>query len=294
MGPVATPAETANVSDEMPASSIPATRISVVTSAFHAAGTLTDTLESVRRQCQVEHEHILVDGGSRDATADVVRRHGAHLRHFVSEPDRGIYDGMNKGAALATGDVIGFLNADDWLAGPDVLARVAQAFDEGADLVYGDLVFVDAQPPYQARRTWTDANHAPEDFVRIGWQPAHPTTYVRRSLFEGLGGFDLRWSIAADYAFLARAMQQPDLRLHHVPQTLVNMRLGGASTAHWRAVLRANRQCLQALRTLGSPHPAWTLAQKLWRKSRQVHLTGGLTQATWRPWDSAQPSGASA
>ena len=259
--------------------------ISVVTSAWQAAGTLADTLESVRRQQGVSIEHILIDGGSTDQTKEVVTRHGKHLARFVSEPDGGIYDGMNKGARLATGDIIGFLNADDWLAGPRVLEGVARAFSDGADLVYGNLEMVDAYAPYTVRRVWADSSHSPRDFFRLGWQPAHPTTYVRRELFEAWGGFDLRWRIAADYALLARAMREPGLVLHHLGLTTVNMRLGGASTAGPGAIWRANRECAAVLSALGEPQPWRTIAMKLGRKLLQFRVARGAPAKPWRPWD---------
>jgi GT2 family glycosyltransferase len=259
-------------------------KVSVVTVSFNAASTLADTLESVSRQQDCDVEHWLIDGGSRDDTASVVRRHGAHLAGYVSEPDRGLYDAMNKGAARSHGDVLGFLNADDWYADPSVLAWVAQAFEQGADLVYGDLVFVSAREPFAVERVWRDGPHAPADFIRLGWQPAHPTTFVRRSVFDRAGGFDLRWTISADYAFLARAMSLSQLQIRHVPHTLVNMRLGGASTNGWRSRLEANTQCAKALRELG--HWPWgTLGLKLSRKLPQVFKEAPHgARELWRPW----------
>ena len=261
-------------------------KFAIVTVSYNAAATLADTLESVARQRGVEVEHWLVDGGSRDDTATVVARHGRHLAGFVSERDRGLYDAMNKGAARARGEVLGFLNADDWYASPDALRWVAEAFEAGADLVYGDLVFVTPEPPFVVKRVWSDAAHAPRDFFRLGWQPAHPTTFVRRELFHAFGGFDLRWRIGADYAFLARAMQQPRLRPRHVPRTLINMRLGGASTAGARAIWRSNRECAQALRELGHPWPWATIAMKTARKLPQLLTARGLAPVNvlWRPW----------
>jgi GT2 family glycosyltransferase len=262
----------------------PLVRLSVVTVSYNAASTLADTLESVSRQRGCNVEHWLIDGGSRDDTATVVRRHGTHLAGFISEPDRGLYDAMNKGAARSRGDVLGFLNADDWYADPHALAWVAQAFEQGADLVYGDLVFVRAQAPFAVERVWRDGPHEPTDFIRFGWQPAHPTTFVRRSVFDRVGGFDLRWNISADYAFLARAMSLPDLQLRHVPQTLVNMRLGGASTKGWRSLLKGNMQCAEALRELG--HSPWgTLSLKLSRKLPQLFKAAPRgARELWRPW----------
>jgi glycosyltransferase involved in cell wall biosynthesis len=259
-------------------------KLSIVTVSFNAASTLADTLESVSRQQGCDVEHWLIDGGSRDGTDAVVKQHGAHLAGFVSEPDRGLYDAMNKGASLSRGDVIGFLNADDWYADPNVLAWVAQAFERGADLVYGDLVFISAVEPFAIERVWRDGPHEPVDFIRIGWQPSHPTTFVRRTVFDRVGGFDLRWNISGDYAFLAQVMSLPHLRLAHVPRTLVNMRMGGASTSGWRSVLKANVQCAQALRGLG--HWPWsTLALKLSRKLPQLFKQVPHDEhELWRPW----------
>ncbi len=260
-------------------------KVSVVTVSFNAASTLADTLESVARQNHDQTEHWLIDGLSQDATAAVVQRHGHHLAGFVSEPDLGLYDAMNKGAAMASGDILGFLNADDWYAGPETLSSVCKAFAAGADLVYGDLVFRASRAPFEIKRVWRDCAHDPQDFFRLGWQPAHPCTFVRRDLFQAIGGFDLRWRIGADYAWLARAMLQADLRLRHVPQTLVNMRLGGASTAGLRAVWQANRECAQVLHELGR-WPWMTIAMKTARKVPQL-LTNRDTvgaDALWRPW----------
>jgi len=272
-------------------------KISIVTVAYRAAATLADTLESVARQSHGDVEHLLIDGGSDDATPEVVKRHGVHLARFVSEPDRGLYDAMNKGAGLATGDVLGFLNADDWYASPEVLAWVAAAFEAGADLVYGDLSFVEPKAPYATRRVWTDAQHAPRDFLRRGWQPAHPTTFIRLERFRALGGFDLRYRIGADYAFLARAMADPTLRTHHVANRMINMRLGGASTEGPAAVWRANCECAAALRELGVALPWTVIAMKLARKipqvvrGRQLALHPDVAGVpVWRPWDASGDS----
>ena len=262
-------------------------KISIVTAAFNAARTLPDTLESVARQTHTDIEHWLIDGASADATKDVVRRHGKHLSGFISRPDKGLYDAMNKGARQSQGEVLAFLNADDWYASPEVLAKVAREFETGADLVYGDLAFVSTHAPFSVSRVWRDSARDPLDFTRMGWHPAHPSTFMRRELFLRLGGFDLRWRIAADYAFMALAMQQRGLAIRHVPEVMVNMRLGGASTVNLRAVWRANRECVSALREMGAPHPRTTVALKLTRKLAQLQRWR-LTQKAadlWRPWD---------
>lgn len=267
-------------------------KVTVVTVCYNAAATLRDALKSVANQTHPSVEHILIDGGSTDTTSEVIRLHGAHLASVVSEPDDGLYDAMNKGATRARGDVIGFLNADDWYANPNVLGWVSDCFEHGADLVYGDLAFVTTEPPFAARRVWHDRPHAPRDFFRCGWQSAHPTTFIRLDLFRALGGFDIRWRIGADYAFLATAMQHPGLKMQHVAKRFINMRLGGASTEGPAAVWRANRECAAALRELGCRWPWGTLTLKVARKLPQVVLArlgadARVAEPLWRPWDNA-------
>jgi len=267
--------------------------ITVVTVSYNSQRTIADTLASVAAQHNSAVEHIVIDGASTDNTMAVVRQHGKHLARMLSEPDRGIYDAMNKGAALATGDAIGFLNSDDWYADPDVLSWVSDQFDLGADLVYGDLAFVSADRPFKVRRVWRDRPHAAQDFFQRGWQPAHPTTFIRTDLFRSLGGFNTRWRIAADYAFLAAAMRHPGLRMAHVGRHLVNMRLGGASTEGAGAIWRANRECAAALRELGVSSPwrtiTWKLASKIPQIVRARLGSDDMIQSPpWRPWDETQ------
>lgn len=264
-------------------------KFALITASYNAGATLTDTLESVVRQTGVAVEHWLIDGGSTDNTAAVVKRSGTHLAGYVSERDRGLYDAMNKGAALSGGDVLGFINADDWYASPSSLEWVAAAFNQGADVVYGDLSFVTAQEPFQVRRVWRDSPHVPRDFFRYGWQPAHPSTFVRRTLFEAVGGFDLRWQISADYAFFADLMKRPSVRLLHIPRTLINMRLGGASTSGAGAIWRANVECVHALSARGQKWPWATVGAKLARKVPQLLPSKTTpTQEIWRPWGNAR------
>jgi glycosyltransferase involved in cell wall biosynthesis len=260
-----------------------AVKFAIVTVSYNAAATISDTLESVAHQRNVLVDHWVIDGGSTDGSVAVIKRYEGHLGGYVSEPDGGLYDAMNKGVAFARGDVIGFINADDWYASPEALAQVDAAFSAGADLVYGDLVFVTADEPFHVKRVWRDRTHKPLDFFRYGWQPAHPTTFVRRELFESIGGFDTRWRIGADYAFLAKVMQQPNVVIQHLPSTLVNMRLGGASTAGLRAIWRSNMECAKALSEMGR-WPWGTIGLKTLRKLPQIVSSRVQGYAPWRPW----------
>lgn len=223
-------------------------KLSIVTVAFNNASTIGDTLDSVAMQTHPDLEHIIIDGASSDGTLDVVRQHGKHAMRVLSEPDRGIYDAMNKGLALATGDLVGFLNADDMLATPDTAtAIVAAAADPTAGAVCGDLVYVRHDRPDQVVRYWRCGPFTPSR-LRFGWMPPHPTFYVRRSLLTQVGDFDTRLRIAADYDFMLRCLRLPAFQLAYVPQVLVRMRMGGASNRSLQAMLRKSREDLKALR----------------------------------------------
>jgi glycosyltransferase involved in cell wall biosynthesis len=226
-------------------------KISVITATYNSAATLADTLRSINEQTHPEVEHIIVDGASSDGTLELVRSQGRRVATVVSEPDRGIYDAMNKGLRLASGDVVGLLNSDDFLASPDVLATIARAFaDPDVDAVYGDLCYVRRELPAQVVRYWRSSPFRPGSFSR-GWTPPHPTLYLRRELYDRLGGFDLAYSLAADLELMARYLEVHRVRSLYIPEVLVLMRLGGATNRSIRNVVRGNREIWRALRRHG-------------------------------------------
>jgi len=240
-------------------------RISIVTIAFNAARTLPATLQSVAAQDYPNVEHWLIDGASTDNTAQVVKEQGAHLAGFVSEPDQGLYDALNKGIARCTGDVIGLLHADDVFASPTVLSDIARAFaDENINAVYGDLEYIDNSAQARVIRYWQAGSFAPAK-LHWGWMPPHPTLYVRRALYERIGLFDTSYRVAADYDFVLRLFSDPQLRAAYLPQVLVRMRVGGVSNRSLRNILRKSGEDLRALRRHGVGGLA-TLACKNLRK----------------------------
>lgn len=227
-------------------------KISIVTVAYNSAATIGDTLASVAAQTHPDVEHIVVNGGSTDGTQDIVRAQGRHVAHLVSEPDRGIYDAMNKGLRLAGGDLVGFLNADDMLASPDSASLIAAAgADAAIDAICGDLVYVRQEQPAQIVRYWRCGEFSARR-LRYGWMPPHPTLYVRRARLTALGGFDTRLRIAADYDFMLRLLGQPGMHVAYLPQVLVRMRTGGASNRSLAALLKKSREDLDALRRSGT------------------------------------------
>jgi glycosyltransferase len=223
-------------------------KITIITVAYNSARTIGDTLDSVAAQTHPDIEHIVIDGASSDDTLAIVRARGARLARLVSEPDHGIYDAMNKGLALASGDFVGFLNADDMLVSMDIISSVAAAAAKpGIGAVCGDLVYVRQDQPDSVVRVWRCGAFA-RSRLRFGWMPPHPTLYVQRGLLAELGLFDTRLRIAADYDFILRYLNHPGMQVAYVPKVLVKMRLGGASNRSLRAVLRKSREDLIALR----------------------------------------------
>jgi glycosyltransferase len=223
-------------------------KLSIITVSFNSASSIAATLDSIAAQTHPEIEHIVIDGGSTDSTVAIVRERGKHVAHLVSEPDQGIYDAMNKGLRLATGDYVGFLNADDMLAAPDTLAQIAAtATASGADIVYGDLLYVDKDCPSQLVRYWRSGEFS-AGRLRFGWMPPHPTLYVRKPVQAAIGEFDLRLRIAADYDFMLRCLTRADAQVAYLPQVLVHMRTGGASNRSLAALRAKSREDLFVLR----------------------------------------------
>ena len=227
-------------------------KISVITATYNSAATLRDTLESVLAQTHPDIEHIIVDGGSTDGTMEMVRayesRYGGRLK-YVSEKDKGLYDAMNKGIAMAAGDVVGLLNSDDFFTAPDVLSSVSAAFDNGGiDAVYGDIHFVHGDNLQKCTRYYSSRLFR-RPWMRLGFMPAHPSFYCRREVYEKYGGFDLSYKIAADFECLLRLIFVHRIRLRYIPKDFVTMRTGGASTsglASHKQIMRDHQRAFKA------------------------------------------------
>lgn len=223
-------------------------KISIITVAFNSAATIADTLRSVAGQCHADIEHIVVDGGSGDATVALVKSLGRPGTVLISEPDRGIYDAMNKGLRAATGELVGFLNADDVFADERVVADIAAAAEQpGVHAVYGDLVYVAQNQLDQVVRHWRSGAFAVSRLV-YGWMPPHPTLYFRRDLLGSVGEFDTSFQIAADYDYVLRLLRRDGLVVRYLPRVLVKMRTGGVSNRSIRSMLLKSSEDWRALR----------------------------------------------
>ena len=226
-------------------------KVTIVTVCYNAESTIGDTLESIATQSCDDLEQIVIDGASTDGTLHVVDRYAGRLAHVRSEPDRGVYDAMNKGLALASGDVIGFLNADDVYAGPDVLSRVAGIMKEGSlDALLGDVEFFNPKDPAGTVRRYRSDQFSP-DRIAFGWMPAHPALFLHRRVYERYGHFRIDYRIAGDFEYCARIFRDNTLVYRSLSETLVRMRMGGISTSGWRNTILLNREVLRACRENG-------------------------------------------
>ena len=214
-------------------------KISVITAAYNSSGTIKDAVDSLCVQTCKDFEHILVDGGSADGTLALVKTVSPGSI-VVSEPDAGIYDAMNKGIQLATVEVLGTLNADDLYADNSVLQRVAEVFkDPAVDVCYGDLVYVLPGDTSKQVRIWRSSPYRAGLFLK-GWVPPHPTFFVRRRVYQKLGGFDLAFPLAADFELMLRFLHCAGLKSVYIPVTLVKMRTGGATNKNLANILKQN------------------------------------------------------
>ncbi len=221
-------------------------KITVITVCYNSASTIGDTIKSVASQSYSNKEHIVVDGNSKDATMEIVRASSC-ISRYVSEPDMGIYDAMNKGIALASGDVVGTLNADDFYMNNHVLKDVAEIFsDPAVEACYGDLVYVRQDNVDQIVRFWKSEDYK-SGLFKSGWMPAHPTFFVRKSVYERLGNFDLNYKIAADFELLFRFIEKNKIKTRYLPKVLVKMRLGGTTNKNLSNIFQQNKEIVNIL-----------------------------------------------
>ena len=226
-------------------------KISIITVSYNSASTISDTIESVIAQSLKDVEHIVIDGASNDGTVDILKNYNQHLAYWQSEPDQGIYDAFNKGIALASGDIIGLLNADDIYANQDVLVHVERAIQlESLDAVFADITFFNQDEPDKVLRRYSSKGFSP-DRIAWGWMPAHPSLFIRREIYDTVGPFKTDYMIAGDYEFVARAFGANKLRYKYIPEVFVRMRTGGVSTDGWRNTIVLNQEVLRACRENG-------------------------------------------
>lgn len=226
-------------------------KVSIVTVAFNSATTIRDTIESVLSQDYPRIEYIVIDGGSTDGTLDIIGEYGPRVTHLISEPDHGIYDAMNKGIDLATGDVVGFLNSDDMYIDSKAVSQLMAVMNsQKSDCVFADLIYVAPDNTDRVLRYYSSKKFHPGLF-QYGWMPAHPTFFAKKSIYEKVGSFSLSYMIAADFELLVRMLAVHGASYSYVPKALVRMRAGGVSTAGLSHSLLLNREIVKACRANG-------------------------------------------
>jgi glycosyltransferase involved in cell wall biosynthesis len=198
---------------------------SIVTISYNSEKSIFQTFQSVKNQSFNNYEYLLIDGGSIDGTLTIAKEQD-HISKIVSEPDKGIYDAINKGTKNSTGEIIGFLNSDDTFFDENSLQHIYDAFDDNTDCVFGDLIYTDKNE--KVKRVWKGSEFKKGAFKK-GWMPAHPTFYCRRSVYERLGLYDDSFKIAGDFELMLRFLEKHNIRSKYIPKTLVNMKVGGAS-----------------------------------------------------------------
>lgn len=225
-----------------------ALKISLITVCFNSVKTIRDTLNSINSQTYKKIEHIVIDGVSTDGTLDILYSAESRVSKLVSEKDNGIYDALNKGINYSSGDVIGFMHADDVFENQDVLQKVAAAFeDPTVDAIYGDLVYVQYNNTEKVVRYWKSGAYDNKS-LSYGWMPPHPTFYVRRSVYERLGVFDTRYRISADYDIILRFLAGGQISPIYIPKVFVRMRVGGISNGSLKTVFRKSMEDLKIIK----------------------------------------------
>lgn len=226
-------------------------KISLLTVSFNSEATIRDTIESILSQVYKDIEYIVVDGNSTDGTVNILKSYGSGISKWISEPDNGIYDAMNKAIKMASGEVIGILNSDDFYVNNKIVSSVAREFsDLSIDVVFGDLVFVDPQDLNKTVRKYSSAKWNPHKFA-WGFMPAHPTVFVRRKYYEMFGLFKTDYKIAADYELLIRFLYVHKLKYHYLQLTMVKMRRGGVSSRNLMSNIILNKEIIRGCRENG-------------------------------------------
>jgi glycosyltransferase involved in cell wall biosynthesis len=251
-------------------------KISIVTATYNSSKTVRDTIESVLSQSFQDYEYLIVDGGSKDKTLDIIREYEPKFNgrmKWKSEKDKGIYDAMNKGFKWASNEILMLINSDDLFSRDDAFQQIIDSFiaHPEADCVYADLYYVAAENTDNIVRVWKTGEQKP---FRKGWLPAHPTFYVKRDVYEKYGYFNLDYSLAADFELMLRFVEKHHIKLHYLPEHLVKMRLGGATSKNLHNIIIQNRECVKAFKENGLEAGPFYIGYRMLPKIKQFLRRG--------------------
>lgn len=244
---------------------------SIITVSFNSQYTIEDSIQSLIKQSIFSNvQFIVIDGGSNDNTNLILDKHSDMIDILISEKDQGIYDAMNKGISLASGDIIGILNSDDVYANESVLEKVASIFQSNPDIdiVYGDLVYVDQHDLNKIVRKWNSKAYYDRFFENAN-VPPHPSVFLRRAVYDQMGLFDLNFKLAADYEFLLRIFQRNLFKSYYVPEVFVKMRLGGATNKSYKNIIQGNKEIVRAWTKNGIKMPWYFFPSKFLKRFSQ-------------------------
>ena len=226
-------------------------KISIITCVYNNSKTIAEAIESVLSQTHDDIEYIIIDGASTDGTIDIINQYKDKISTIVSEPDKGIYDGLNKGIQLATGDIIGFLHSDDLYQHNNVIKMTDETFDKyNVDSVYGDLTYVSKDNTSNVIRYWKSGGFTLKKLAH-GWMPPHPTFFVKRKVYEEAGVFDTSFKIAADYDIILRLLGKYKISTHYIPEVLIKMRVGGESNKSLKNLFQKSLDDFRAMKNNG-------------------------------------------
>ncbi|MEQ2016304.1 glycosyltransferase family 2 protein [Photorhabdus bodei] len=231
-------------------------KISIITATYNSEKTLADTLLSLEKQTYQNIEYIIIDGASEDNTLMMINKNSTRVTTIISEPDKGIYDALNKGIATATGDIVGFLHSDDLFAYPEAIADIVAMFEKyKCEAVYGDLQYVSKNNINNVVRYWKSGPFYPKK-MQYGWMPPHPTFYMKRKLYDKWGGFDLNFKISSDYDSITRYIINHNVKLIYLPKVIIKMRIGGESNRLENTILRSK----EIIRIMKNRRIFWPIA----------------------------------
>lgn len=242
-------------------------RISIITVVYNNKATIANAIESVLSQNYDDIEYIIIDGKSTDGTLDVINHYSSRISKIVSENDKGIYDAMNKGLRLATGDVIGILNSDDFYANNSILNEVMSQFnkDHDLDILYGDLVYVKPDDVNKLVRKWKSKPYN-SNFFENGDVPPHPSLFVSSRVYKEAGHFNLKYRLASDYEFMLRIFKKFNFKIKYLPIVFVNMRLGGATNKNLKNIIKGNAEILSSWKDNGYSIPLLLIPKRIFKR----------------------------
>ena len=245
-------------------------KVSIITVSYNSAKTIEETIHSVLNQDYKNIEYIVIDGASSDNTVEIINRYKADIAHVVSEPDKGIYDAMNKGIKIATGNLIGILNSDDVYENSSVISNIISAL-EGNDAVYADLVYVQQNNLNRIKRVWKSGKYKVNSFL-YGWMPPHPTFFVKKECYTKYGLYNTNLNSAADYELMLRFIHKNKITVGYYENVIVKMRLGGVSNATIKNRFKANREDKLAWKINNLKPKSFTFLLKPLRKLKQIRI----------------------